>query len=895
MMLKLRSFHRKTIEFKSSVASIGSGYSFLKGVGNTVILTFLLATVGGASMGQSASNQDSEREESEKWILAQGIDSSSSADSSTDSSVNSGSGFSGDTNSQKSQGVEANESMASDSSDSSDNNYGSESRDSKEDAEKITVIGSRHGMSLALDSPVPVDVISGENFSMVNSTADITDNLNTLIPSYMATPATGDGSAFVRPTTLRGMAGDQTLVMVNGRRRHRSALVQLFAPPANNGSHGVDVAMIPSIALKEVQVLRDGASAQYGSDAIAGVMNFVLKDARQGSLVEASFGNHFEGETSWKIGANTGIGWGRKSFLNLSVDTNSNEALSRGHQRPNAPDAEGVGQDSPFDDAPFVQTWGRPETSGTRFAFNAMHELHNGMEVYTFGNLAMTTGRFRFFYRNPSHKSLTEGNSPSATNLDRVRITGFTPYLDGDQTDMGVAVGLKGAFLEDNHYDVSLSLGSNELDYFLNNTLNQNAPLDGGVAQRDFDTGAFEQSEMNFNVDITRKWRESLHLAYGAEYREETFSQMAGEPNSYEGAGASGMAGVRASDAGDFSRSNYALYADLEHKLMETLGLHYALRFEDFEDFGETINGKLAGRYDMTGDLAFRGAVSTGFHAPTPGQANLRSTTTSFRNGVQYEVGHFPAGHEEVRSLGSQALTEEKALNASVGVVYEMGENVSVTVDYYNIGVDGRIYRADVDSDNDGTEDRSFYTNAMDLNHSGFDVTISSHLGDWLGVDSQVSFAYNMNSVEVTKNRMVQLENGTNVQVVSDSLVEDIENNYPSHNWTITSYTRWTDDWSFLGRGRYIGAHYDQSGTIDGLEFSKEIDPTFYLDFEVGYHAIKNLSLAIGATNILDSYPTTIEDDGKYANMWGAGMPYPRRSAANYEGGAWYLKAAYTF
>ena len=279
---------------------------------------------------------------------------------------------------------------------------GSAPQEEDGDEERIVVLGTRNlEPRPAVDSPVPVDVLEGEDFSMVGSTADITDNLHVLIPSYTATPATGDGSAFVRPTTLRGMAGDQTLVMINGKRRHRSSLVQLFAPPANNGSHGVDVAPIPSIAIKRVQVLRDGASAQYGSDAIAGVINFGLKDHRKGGMVEAIYGNHFEGEASWKVGINSGFPLGQHGFINLSVDTNDNEALSRGHQRPDAPQIDGVGNDSPWGDAPLVQTWGRPETSGTRLAFNSMYKLSQQLKPYLFGNFAKTKGRFRFFYRNP--------------------------------------------------------------------------------------------------------------------------------------------------------------------------------------------------------------------------------------------------------------------------------------------------------------------------------------------------------------------------------------------------------------------------------------------------------------------------------------------------------------
>ena len=470
---------------------------------------------------------------------------------------------------------------------------------------------------------------------------------------------------------------------------------------------------------------------------------------------------------------------------------------------------------------------------------------------------------------------------------------GFTPYLDGEQTDMSVVAGLKGEIVEDTHYDFSVGMGSNKLDYTLYNSLNPDASLVEGVAQRDFNTGDFGQRELNFNVDLTTKLSRRIHLAYGLEHRTETFTQVAGEENSYVGAGASGLIGNRPEDAGEYSRSNYALYTDVEHHVTDFLDLQYALRFENFNDFGSTINAKGAGRYDVTGDLALRGAISTGFHAPTPGQSNLRATTTSFTNGVQYDVGHFPAGHESVQHLGSTKLMEEKSVNISLGVVYEMEDLFVFTADYYNINIGGRIYRADLDANgNDGLNDTSFYTNAMDLRHSGVDFVFSGNLMDWLDVDMDIRFAYNINQVRVTKSRLI---NG--VQVVNQDLIEDIENNYPSHNFTLTTYTQFTDDLGLMVRGRYIGSHYDQEGTIHGSvgKRSKKIDPTVYLDLEVNYKAIDGFVFALGGSNILDTYPTKVTDDGVHANKWGAGQPYPRRSAANYEGGAWYMKASYLF
>jgi iron complex outermembrane receptor protein len=407
-----------------------------------------------------------------------------------------------------------------------------------DNVEKIAILGTRGTPRTVTDSPVAIDVFSGEEFTANGNTADITDNLKSLVPSFTATPATGDGSAFIRPTSLRGMAPDQTLILVNGKRRHRSSLVQFFAPAAGNGAHGVDIGMIPGIALKNVEVLRDGAAAQYGSDAIAGVMNFQLKDASEGGSVVAQYGEFYEGEQSWIVGANAGFALGTDGFFNISFETNDNEALSRGVQRPDAQaliDAgvTGVGSDSPFGDEPLVQTWGRPETSGTKVAFNSGYELGNDNELYLHGGYADTDGRYRFFYRNPEHETLNfnpniPGDFPDVTTLP----AGYTPYLDGAQKDYSLVVGLKGETLNDFAYNLSVGTGKNELDYFLNNTVSP-ALVDaaGTPGQRDFNMGGYEQEEINLNADFAMPLTDNIFLGFGAEWREETFTTIAGELN----------------------------------------------------------------------------------------------------------------------------------------------------------------------------------------------------------------------------------------------------------------------------------------------------------------------------------------------------------------------------
>ena len=329
--------------------------------------------------------------------------------------------------------------------------------------EEIVTTGSRSAKPRSAgDSPVPVDVISADDFNAMGNTADLTDNLKALVPSFTATPATGDGSAFVRPTSLRGTSPDQSLVLINGKRRHRSALVQFFAPAAGNGAHGVDIGMIPGMALKRVEVLRDGAASQYGSDAIAGVLNFILRDANEGGSVKVQYGEFFDGEQSLSGGANIGLPIGDGGFVNATIEFTDNDALSRGIQRPDAQaliDAgvADVGTDAPFGDSPLVQTWGRPETDGVRVFVNSGFELSNSSELYARFSLAETDGRYRFFYRDPAHSSLTGHRANGYTGLPG----GFTPYLDGAQDDASIVVGVNGEFDSGMLYDFSFNYGKN--------------------------------------------------------------------------------------------------------------------------------------------------------------------------------------------------------------------------------------------------------------------------------------------------------------------------------------------------------------------------------------------------------------------------------------------------
>ena len=787
--------------------------------------------------------------------------------------------------------------------------------------EEVVVLGSRRQQPRSVTaSPVPVDVISGEQFSRTGNTADATDNLLATVPSFNATTASGDSDSFSRPVSLRGMAQDQILLMVNGKRRHRSSVITEFAPAAGAGAQGPNIGMIPPIAVESVEVLRDGASAQYGADAIAGVINFRLKDAVDGGETRVQYGQFYEGELSTRWESNVGIPLGAKGFANVSIDYADNDGLSRGFQRPDAQalidqGVMAVGADSPFGDG-FAQSWGRPETRNILFFVNSGYEISDSAEAYVFGNYASTTGRFRFFFRPPDHPARTLWLAERGY-MGPVLDTGYTPYLDGKQRDYSAVGGIRGLLANGLTYDVSAALGANELDHYLHNAVSYAIdPEPNDIGKRSFYIGAFGQQETSLNADFTTLMTDELHLAFGAEWREETWRLRQGEPDTYEGeyqgsfgTSPAGMEGFRPENAGTWSRDNIGLYAELEQDATDRLFLQYALRYEDYSDFGDVVIGKVAARFDATENMVLRGSVSTGFHAPTPGQSNFQRETTTFdcpeaEAGFVGDciLGTVRPGSAAAVAQGGGPLKEEESVNFTVGTGFQLGALGNVTVDLYRIDVEDRIYKvtpAGVHTDANGnvTQDiaaatrfagASFYTNVLDVRSSGLDLVLTKAINWNDNVRSDVTLAYNYNSFEVVGQDEI---NGQ--RLVSDNQIARIEHSYPQHRLVAGINTTF-GGWDFLVRANYFGKHYDvDRGSItEGT--SSPIDPVVFIDVELGYQLSDTLRLVAGASNIFDEYVERVDAD-RYANRYGNGLPYPRRAAPNYEGGSWYARAQYSF
>ena len=760
-----------------------------------------------------------------------------------------------------------------------------------EEIEELTVLGSRSQTPRTVeDSTAPIDFFNESEINAIGNTADITDALRAYVPYFNASMASGDGDTFVRPTSLRGLAPDQHLVLINGKRRHRAALIAEFVPAAGKGAHGPNIGMIPSIAIESVQILRDGASAQYGSDAISGVINFQMKKDNSGGRFRGTYGTFYDGERSHKVEGNIGLMFGLDGFFNISFETTYNEALSRGRERHDAlalklARVPLIGADSPFGDQ-LSQTWGRPQSKNFLIFWNAERPVTESVDFYLFGNISRANARYRFFYRNPEHPTLAALAEEGFTGLPQ----GFTPYFDGKTDDYSAVIGISGVTKWNTKYDVSSTVGRNIIDFTLNNTINPSIGLnaDGGPRQQDFDVGALKQYEWNVNVDLSRVWRQTMHVAYGLEWRLEVFTLFAGEPVSYEGDGSSGFRGFHPRDAGKFDRQNVSGYIELERE-QERLRWQIATRLETYEDFGNTLNGKLAFRYQFDDRIAGRGTVSTGFHAPTPGQINIQKVTTTFDTnaGGQVEQGLVSSVSQLALNNGGTELQEETSINYSVGAIVDLDEvyaDANMTLDVYVIDIKDRIYKTQtlpaLDPRTGIGTNVSFYTNALDIQSRGFDIVYTVPF-TYQEYHSDLSIAINHNTVEVQGQSLV---NGIAPVPLAD--IEDIENSYPKLKIIFTSTTYISPKLEMLIRSNYYGRHYDERGRIGGNPPTKELDASIYFDLITKYEFNDHCTLEFGAINLFDNFVDTIDEP--FANRMNVGLPYARRTAANFEGGSIY-------
>ena len=784
-------------------------------------------------------------------------------------------------------------------------------------AGEVVVVGTRGAGRTVVDSPVPVDVISPADLVSTGQ-IETSQILATLVPSYNAPQASiTDGSDHVRPATLRGLGPDQVLVLVNGKRRHTSALVHVNGS-VGRGSTGIDLNAIPASAIERIEVLRDGAAAQYGSDAIAGVINVVLKD-RVGfdgsvnvgtylSSVERGYGpdegllpgqgaadfsfddagepgyeligapenvTYADGQTiEGHLGYGTAVGDGGTVYVSAQGRHRGFVNRAGLDPRPQFYDGfEGTVSEEDFDRE--NHRYGNGEFDEVSLFANAAVPLRGAqLEAYAFGGAGYREGLTGCFYR----RSLDDRTNRS------LYPDGFLPKINAKVRDLSASGGLRGSVGEW-AFDLSETFGTNAFTFDIADS--HNASLDDSPT--DFDAGTLGFSQATTNLDVYRSLNvgtaSPLSVAVGGEFRYENYSITAGDEASYidggvpvrdgpnmgssTAPGSQCFPGFEPSSLQDESRTNLGAYIDLENRVTDRWLVGVAGRFESYSDFGTTVTGKLSTRLELAEGFALRGAAATGYRAPSLAQAWFTSIATNFIGGVPFEVGTFPVESDVAQALGAQDLDPETSRNLSAGITFNRTD-VSVTVDGYLIEVDDRItftenftsaaVAAFLQDRGINASGGRFFTNAVDTRTVGLDVI--GRYGRSLGPGTaRFTAALNVNNTEVTNtNAEGFIEAPAELQALDQPAlvgrvgVGNFEVAQPDSKLLLQANYE-MGVWGFLIRTN----RYGEVSSLSGDPLSDQtFEPKWLTDLEVAYAVRSGVRLAIGANNVFDTYPEKV-------------------------------------
>ena len=816
--------------------------------------------------------------------------------------------------------------------------------------EGLAIIGSRLQARSVEESAVPIDILHSDEF-IKQGGADLPDLMRNVVPSYnVNAQPIADAATVVRPANLRGLAPDHTLLLVNGKRRHRASVISWLGNGLSDGAQGADLSPIPTIALKQAEVLRDGASAQYGSDAIAGVMNLQLKDGYRGGSLQIKPGIFQAGDgLSYSIAGNFGLGR-EDLWSNLSLEYGNADDTDRSVQRDDAVALIAAGNKDVADPA---QPWGHPIIRNDIKLFaNYGADVTDGIKFYGHANYAQKEVEGGFYFRNPNTRGAVFSNDDGATlligrlvatgDVPEVKITdnvpdpaalqqvindpnlftfqelfpgGFTPRFGANTRDASLLIGLRGTVLEKLGWDWSASYGQHSSDFFIRNTVNASL---GPETPTEFDPGDYIQADTNINLDLTYPLHDMISLASGVEYRTETFEIVQGQIESWKigplasqgfSSGSNGFPGFSDIAAGEWSRSNVAGYLETELRPIGFWLIGAAVRGENFDDFGSTLNYKIATNYGLTDslqeylslepivDLRVRGSYSTGFRAPTPGQQNAFNVTTEFgENNTLVNKGTIPSTHQAASLVGGKALEPEKSKNLSVGTVLSHSL-ASFTIDYFNIKVEDRLAPSrDFNRGEDVTEEQiqqlvaegitsaanlqefRFFTNEFETSTQGIDLVITAPLAN-----GALSLAYNYTGTEVTN---------YNPDILNEVRVMLLEEGIPRHRGNVTVTQSILHNFGVLGRVNYYGPWYENAVG------SQTYDGAYLVDLETNYSVDENMSITIGVQNVLNVEPDNVTSSDPDVENFTAkivGRPFGEYSPYGFGGAFWYAKYNYNF
>ncbi|QQP98469.1 TonB-dependent receptor plug domain-containing protein [Lysobacter enzymogenes] len=761
------------------------------------------------------------------------------------------------------------------------------------DLDTLIVTGTRVSDRTVAESTAPIDIITPQTLE-ATGTVELATALARALPSLnFPRPAITDATDAVRPAQLRGLAPDQVLVLVNGKRRHTTALINLN-DSIGRGSSPVDLNAIPIAAIERVEVLRDGASAQYGSDAIAGVINIVLKGAGEGGSVAARYGQYSAGDgEQYQLSGDVGFKLGDNGAVHLAAQGghSDNTNRARPYLGPVTPTSNPKGR--------VVHRYGDPEIDQGAFAYNAQYQAAEGVEFYSFGTASRRRAISNGYYRAPGNPN----------NILSVYPDGFLPQIDNVSKDRAAVLGLRGKTAGGWNLDLSYNYGQNQLDFDVRHSLNRTL---GASSPRSFYIGSLETTQNVLNADFNKAFdvgwlKYPLTVAFGAEWRGEKFNQSAGEPASYiagpePGApGAQVFPGFTPSDASRRDRHSYSFYADLESDVTDKLSLGAAARYESYSDFGETTSGKLSARYAFNDKVALRGTVSTGFRAPSLQQQFYQSTQTVIVLGDPnpFQVRTFAVDDPAAVALGAEPLKAEESTNLGLGLVLQPVEGLYITVDAYQVDIDDRI----ILSENlrgpavasfleargyPGINGGRYFTNAVDTRTRGLDI-VGSYKFQLAGGALDLTAGYNRNKTtleRIAPNPPELTAGGLNLQRIGRVERGRITQGAPQDKFFLGgSWNR--DGWRFDATATRYGEFHtfndDPSGVRDQTFAAK-----WTLDLAATY-AVNGWEFTVGGDNVLNEYP----DESIYANSESGQLPYTSYAPFGFNGAFAYAKVGY--
>ncbi|TAJ70836.1 MAG: TonB-dependent receptor [Phenylobacterium sp.] len=787
-----------------------------------------------------------------------------------------------------------------------------------QDVETVVVTGIRGAPRTIIDSPTPIDSFTAADLEK-SGRAGVFQALQTLAPSFNLPFRAGGGTSTIIATGgLRGLNPDQTLVLVNGKRRHKTSLINAVSS-LYNGSVPADLDMIPTAAIERIEVLRDGAAAQYGSDAIAGVINIILKgDTNAGSL-SATYGLNFDRKDGdlTQYAFNKGFTFGEAGFINVSLNYKDQRLSNRAY--PIDPSIQLFplvgGARDPREatiDRLVTKNFGQLPQTNTTFGFSGGYDFGK-IALYGFGTYSKRESDLPFTYRTPNNVNTTPALYP----------LGYRPNEVVNEDDFEFTGGMKGD-LGGWDWDLSTGYGKNKAKLHTSNT--ENASL-GPASPKTFYIGTLQSDEVTSNLDVTRGFdlgSSQLQVSFGAQYRREGYKILAGEPASYaEGlyrapagqpfagvapqTGAQATPGFRPADASTSHRDSKAVYGELGWDATERLFIGAAARYEDYSDSsGDTLTGKLTGRYEVNDWFSLRGAISNGFRAPGLAQQHYAATSSQFRtvNGVPNQlllIKTLPVSAPEAIALGARPLTPEKSKNISGGFTLQPLSGLDITVDGYQIEVDNRIAITStltgtavsnilISKGLSGDLSAQYYTNAIDTRTRGIDVvgTYRYDLGDWGRLRANAGFNYGKTKIRnIIPNPPELTALGANFVLFGRGSQGYLTTSFPRSK--VALGLNW--DWNKLNVNLRSTRYGKYTVIADLPAQDRSFGAKWITDLEVSYKVLETVTVAAGANNLFNEYP---DKNGIYNAATGSGH-FPGTSPFGFTGGSWYARVQYTF